>query len=217
MIDLALPWLLTPPIWLQAPMTSLLLLLTVLTSWYCFGNAAAQYRLSFFPYEMKRDQSWFRFWTVGLVHSNWLHLIFNGFVLWEFGKVVEQYFTLKYGELGIGYFLGLYLSALPLASSFDYYRHLDNPSYRAVGASGAVSAVVFVFIVLFPYQPLGFIFLPGISFPASYLGIAYLVYSSYMGQRGDSRVGHFSHFWGGIWGMVYILFLEPEHLSKLWG
>jgi membrane associated rhomboid family serine protease len=166
-------------------------------------------RLKFNPWLIReKKQSW-RFLTHAFVHAGWTHLLINMFVLYSFGRMVEtgyvQIFGLGKGLLNYGL---LYFGGILFATLLDYGRQKANPYYDAVGASGAVAAVVFASIILSPKSTL-FIFPLPIPIPAFIFGILYLVYSAYMGKRGGDNIGHNAHFLGAVYGILLTIILEP--------
>lgn len=201
---------------IEAPLTYLILLLTVYTSYRYMKYNSDKVRLMFIPYEMKREKEWYRFFSHGLVHNDWMHLLFNSYVLLMFGGMVEIYLKQEalFGDFGNIVYLVLYISGLIMSSLYSYFKHQENRGYAALGASGAVSSVVFAFILLEPTSSMGLIFVPGISFPAVFFGLAYLAYSAYMSKRNLDNVGHDAHYWGSVWGFVFLAALQPMLLYR---
>ena len=201
-----------PKLW-EAPMTYLLLVITVYSSYKAMEDYQMKDQMIFHPYTIKRHKEWYRFFSHGLLHADWIHLLFNAYVLFAFGAQVEQIFCVIWGKgLGTVVYLALYVSGLAMSSLYSYYKHQDNAGYRALGASGAVSSVVFSFILLMPNAGMGLIFLPGINFPAVVFGLAYLFYSAYMGKKGKDNIGHDAHYWGSVWGFVLPVVIKPALL-----
>ncbi len=191
-------------------MTIIILALTVVVSFVAFSNLELFNRLKFNAWLIKeRKQSW-RFITHAFVHVGWSHLLINMFVLFSFGRVVEQGFGAIFGPgKGLVYYGMLYFGGILFASLYDFGRQKNNPYYDAVGASGAVAAVVFASIILSPRSTL-FIFPLPIPIPAFVFGVLYLVYSAYMGKRGGDNIGHNAHFFGAVYGIVLPIILEPS-------
>lgn len=196
---------------MEAPLTYLILLLTAYTSYRYMEYSSDKMKLMFVPYEMQREKEWYRFFSHGLVHNDWMHLLFNSYVLLMFGGMVEIALKneLLFGGFGNIVYLGLYISGLLMSSLYSYYKHKDNRGYAALGASGAVSSIVFAFILLAPTSSMGLIFIPGVRFPAVFFGLAYLAYSAYMSKRNLDNVGHDAHYWGSVWGFVFLAVLKP--------
>lgn len=192
--------------------TLALLALTGLVSWQAFSRPDMYQKLMFVPYDMKRQNDYFRFLTHGMVHVDVNHLLFNLITLWMFGVGIEYYFKAYFGpQVGIILYILLYFSGIVLSALPDYFRHQDNPGYRAVGASGGVSAVVFGYIFMNPWDRVFWII------PAGIYGVLYLAYSAYMDRYGNDNIGHSAHFWGGLYGIVFVYSLlkltRPEVLS----
>lgn len=200
---------------LDAPVTYLLLVLIGYTSYKYMEDYSADGKgqLMLYPYGMSRRKEWYRFFSMGFVHGDWLHLGFNSFVLLAFGGVLEVELSApwRFGQLGHLVFLGLFITGLPMASLYSYFSNKDNAHYRALGASGAVSAIVFAMILLSPISSIGFILLPEeLGIPGFIFGILYLMFSAYMNKRGGDNIAHDAHYWGSIWGIVYLIALKPS-------
>ncbi len=191
-------------------MTLLLIAITSLISVLALSNKSLFYRLQFNAYQIYHRKEYYRLLTHGFVHANWWHLIINMFVLYFFGVYVEQTLKILAGQDMIKFpllvYLILYLSAIVFASTISLIKFKDNPMYNSVGASGAVSAVVFFSIFFEPWQKLylyGLIGIPGIIF-----AIVYLLYAQYMSRRGGDNINHDAHFLGAVFGFVFPLFID---------
>jgi membrane associated rhomboid family serine protease len=182
--------------------------LTCLISIMAFNNPELFHRLQFNAYAIRHRKQGYRFFTYGLLHAGWAHLAINMFVLWSFGRIVYELYLLLFGNLGILYFILLYVGGIMFSVLFDYGRHKDHEWYNAVGASGAVSSVVFASIILYPAGGIYLFFIP-IEIPSPIFGILYLVYSAYMARRGKDNIGHDAHFWGAVYGVVLTIALKP--------
>lgn len=186
--------------------TYILIGLTLLISFNCFSNQRLFYLLAFVPYRMVRQQEWWRLVTHGFVHADSMHLLVNMFTFWSFGTYIEKYFN--YLGFGTGGYLGLYLGGMVFASLFDIVKYRNNPNYVSIGASGAVSAILFSSILFDPWGKIllfAIIPIPGILF-----GVLYLVYCQYMAKRGADNINHNAHFYGAVYGFVYPIILNPE-------
>ncbi len=183
--------------------------ITSLISIMAFQNPVLLNRMQFNAYAIKHNREGWRFFTYGLVHAGWAHLAINMFVLWSFGDIVYDIYRYLFGNLGILYFLLLYIGGIMFSVLFDFGRHKDDQWYNAVGASGAVSAVVFASIILYPAGGVYLFFIP-IEIPSPIFGILYLVYSAYMARRGRDNIGHDAHFWGAIYGVVLTIAFKPD-------
>ncbi len=186
--------------------TLVIIIFTALISITSFGRPDQIDKLSFWPYMIQERKQWYRFLTGGFVHNDYMHLIFNMLTLWFFGQAMEQIFFMVFGSKF--YFLLLYVLGLVLPGVSTYFRQRENYGYRAVGASGAVSAVLFSIVVFEPWYtiyPFGIIPIPAVIFAA-----LYLAYSWYMSKRGMDNIGHDVHFWGAVLGLVFPIVLKPE-------
>lgn len=185
-----------------------IILVTLLVSILAFNNPVLQDKLQFNAYAIRHNRQGYRFFTYAFVHGSWAHLAINMFVFWSFGRLVYALYQYHFGNLGILYFLLLYIGGIMFSVLFDYGRHKNDEKYNAVGASGAVSAVVFASIILYPAGGIYLFFIP-IEIPSPIFGLLYLLYSAYMSRRGQDNVGHDAHFWGAIFGVVLTIAFKP--------
>lgn len=202
--------------------TLIIVILTGLVSFGAFGNEKLKHDLIFYPPSISKGQV-YRFITHGFIHADVAHLIFNIIALYSFGEVVEEVYTFPavFGNSGKLVYLLLYFSALIIASVPDYFKHKDNYYYRSLGASGAVSAVIFSSILFNPNGGIGFMFLPGLSIPGYIFGAIYIVVSTILARRGQDNIGHGAHITGAIYGLVFTyvstqLFTELDILDIFW-
>ena len=186
-----------------------IIIITSVISIMAFSNPELLNRLQFNAYAIKNNKQGWRFFTYGLVPAGWTHLAINMFVFWSFGKIVFFLYQVHFGNLGILYFLFLYVGGIMFSVLFDYGRHKNDQWYNAVGASGAVAAVVFASIILYPSGGVYLFFIP-IEIPSPIFGVLYLVYSAYMARRGRDNIGHDAHFWGSVYGVVLTVALKPQ-------
>lgn len=142
-----------------------------------------------------------RLFTSGFLHVSWMHLIFNMLTLYFFSEV-ELY-------VGIFQFLVIYFGSLLGGNLFSLYVHRNHPDYSAVGASGAISGVVFAAIALFPGMKLGLILIP-IMFPAWLFGLIYVLYSIYGIKTQRDNIGHEAHLGGGVVGLLIAAMFHPN-------
>ena len=184
--------------------TLLLIVVTAIVSWMALHNRRVMDRLILWPPAIQRHHQYDRLVTHGFVHADLSHLLFNMITLYFFGRLAEQFFVPYIGQLGFALF---YLSALVVAILPTYIRHRRDPSYRSLGASGAVSAVLYAFILLKPWSMIFVFFVP---LPAILYGAMYVGYSIWMDRHGDDNVNHSAHLWGAGYGMLFTLLLEPR-------
>ncbi len=191
-------------------MTTFFLIITILVSAYAFQNDSIKNKLIFNPYAINQRKEWYRFFSSGFIHADIVHLAINMLVLYSFGGIVEYYYSVVFDERGKFYFFLLYVSSIMFSLLPTYNNHKQNPMYNGLGASGAVSAVVFAFILFDPVKRLclyGFICLPGILF-----GLLYLGYCYYMSKKGGDNINHSAHLWGAVYGLVFTILLKPSLL-----
>jgi membrane associated rhomboid family serine protease len=166
--------------------------------------------LIFWPPAISIRHQYYRFITCGLIHADFLHLGFNMLTLYFFGRILEVYYR---GHLGLQHYwyLVLYISALVVANIPSYLKRRDDYNYRSLGASGAVCAVMFAFILMDPWEKL-YLF-GALPMPAILYAVIFLAYSVYMSKRGGDNVNHDAHFWGAIYGVVFTIVLRPTVIS----
>jgi membrane associated rhomboid family serine protease len=179
---------------------------TGLVSWRAFGSRALLERLMLWPPAIQRHRQYDRLLTHGFVHADVMHLLFNMVTLYFFGIQLEPFFSRYIGAAG---YLGFYLSAIVVAILPTYLRHRRDASYRSLGASGAVSAVLFAFILLAPWAKI-YVFLVPIGIPAFVFGALYLGYTIWMDRRGGGNINHSAHLWGAVYGMLFTVAVEPR-------
>lgn len=184
--------------------TFAIILLTCVISFTAFSNEKVMDDFIFYPPAITHQHQWYRFISCGLIHADIAHLGFNMYSFYMFGDIIEQYFSRIYGEKGKAIFLILYVSSLIVCLLPTYFANKENYQYRSLGASGAVSAIVFAFILIAPTQGISLMFIP-IHFPAVIFGVVYLIVSAYLANKGGSRINHSAHFWGAVYGIVFLI------------
>ncbi|HEX8515702.1 MAG TPA: rhomboid family intramembrane serine protease [Bacteroidia bacterium] len=189
--------------------TLIIIGITVLVSIAAMQNETLKNKMMFNAYMIHHRKEWYRFFSNGLIHADWLHLGFNMYALYMFGRGVEIMYANVYGGKGPFFFILLYVGALVMSSLYSYERNKNNIYYNALGASGAVSAVVFAFIILNPNARLGFMFIP-VPIPAYLFGLILLGIEHYLSKRGNTGIAHDAHFWGSVFGAVFTLALKPS-------
>ena len=191
----------------------LILAVTVVVSFLAFQNSELLHKLKFNAYLIKHKRQAYRFISHALVHADSLHLLVNMYVLYSFGGIVEKIFRSVFGNVGMLYYFLLYLGGILFSTLFDFRKHKDDPYYNAVGASGAVSAVVFASILLYPTGSIYFFPIP-FALPSWVFGGLYLIYSAYMGKKGIDNIGHNAHLWGAVFGIAYTVILLPGTVNN---
>jgi membrane associated rhomboid family serine protease len=193
---------------MEFSITLLLVLANLAVSIPAFNNSKLMNDLIFYPPAITNNRQYYRFITHGFLHADLPHLAFNMVALYSFGGAVEKIFSLNclFGSMGKIYYLLMYLAALVIATLPTYLKNKENYHYRSLGASGAVSAVVFAGISLLPQIPINFMFVP-IDIPGYIFGIAYLGISAYLDRKGGGNVNHSAHFWGAAFGVAFTIIL----------
>ena len=187
--------------------TFLLIGVTVLVSWQAFNNRVLLDRLILWPPAIDRNRQYDRLVTHGFIHADGQHLLFNMITLFFFGRAIEPVFVEKIGLVG---FIAFYLSAIVIAILPTYMNNRHDSGYRSLGASGAVSAVLFSYILFAPWSLIYVFFLP---VPAVLYAVAYIGYSIWMDRHGTDNVNHSAHLWGAAYGVMFTLLLEPDVLG----
>ena len=192
----------------MATTTLMLVIVISLVSAMSFSQRDTLNQLQFNAYKIIHRHQYYRILTHAFVHAGWEHLVVNMIVLYSFGAIVEQYFQINFGSIGTTYYLILFFGSVIFSTLLSLYKQKDNPYYNAVGASGAVSAVLFTAIFFQPWAPIyffGILPIPGIIF-----GGLYLYYSYYMSTKKSDNIGHDAHFLGAIFGFIFPILLRPE-------
>ncbi len=184
---------------------------TCLISFFAFQNQALKHKLMHYPFREQNNGEKYRLLTSGFIHADLNHLIFNMITLYFFGTAVERFFQYEemFGAIGSFVYLFFYLVAIVAAGLYTHYKHKDNEQFMALGASGAVAAVLFAVIVIAPLAPINFIFLPFIDIPGFIFGFFYLWYESYAAKNMNDNIGHDTHFYGAIFGVLFVVALKP--------
>jgi membrane associated rhomboid family serine protease len=190
-----------------------IIILTCIISVSAFNNQAMMNQLVFSPYTIKRKKEWYRFFSSGLLHIDFLHLLFNMYALYLFGAITEAYFRSLFDSIGSTVYLLMYVGSIGLSEAYSYYKHQDNPQYASLGASGAVSAVVFASILFEPNNKIGIIFFP-IGIPGFIFGLLYLLYSMHMAKQAKDNIGHYAHFYGAVFGFIFPILIKPSLLIE---
>lgn len=200
---------------------TLIILLTVIVSLMAFNNRSMLERMMFIPYAVKHEKNQFRILSHILIHADWAHLLFNMISLYFLGSHLLNASGFYYADGGGGlianygpiggqlHFLAIYVLGALFATVIPFMRNKDNPHYRSLGASGAVSAIIFASIMWDPGMKLQFIFLP-IPIPAYIFGPLYLLYEFYADKKGGTGIAHDAHIGGAIFGIVYVLIINIE-------
>ncbi|WP_266182801.1 rhomboid family intramembrane serine protease [Dyella humicola] len=191
--------------------TLIIIGITCVVSFMAFNNARLMNDLILWPPAITRHREYHRLVTYGVIHADGSHLLFNMITLFFFGRVMEGLYTASLGTLGFALF---YIAALVVSILPTYLKNRSNPNYRSLGASGAVSAVLFSYILIAPWARIVVLVLP---MPAIIYAVLYVAYSVYMDRRGGGNVNHSAHLWGAAFGVIFTLLIRPDVLTHFLG
>jgi membrane associated rhomboid family serine protease len=189
--------------------TLIMIGLTSIVSLIAFNNPRLRQQLILWPPAVRRNNEYWRLLSYGLIHADGMHLFFNMFTLFFAGRYIEAYLTLRTGFVG---FPLLYLGGLVVSILPSYLKHQNDPNYYSLGASGAVSAVLFAFVLL---QPTATIYVFVIPMPAIVFGVLYLAYTWYMDRQSRDNINHSAHLWGAGFGLMFMSLLEPQLVGRM--
>lgn len=191
--------------------TLIIIIGTILVSMQGFNNQEFMYRLSLSPYDIKHHKKGSKFLTYMFVHADWAHLLFNMISFYMFGELMETELKATFGpQVGNVHFLILYFIGGIFSTFWPMIRNQDNSNYISLGASGAVSSIIFAAMLWNPTMELGLIFLPGIMIPAYIFGPLYLAFEFWAFKRQKTNIAHDAHIGGAIFGLIYILLINFE-------
>ena len=184
--------------------TYLIIAITCVISFLAFRNEKLISDLILWPPAISRGKQSYRLISYGFIHADGQHLLFNMITLFFFGRLIEQFVMGYVGTLG---FAAFYLSAIVVSILPTYMKNIGNPAYRSLGASGAVSAVLFGFVLLQPWTTIYIFFIPC---PAIVYAVVYIAYSIYMDRQNSDNINHSAHLWGAAYGVLFLLAMEPR-------
>jgi len=191
----------------QMSLTLLIAIITTGISIYAWKKEGLLYKLVLNPYQVQKKNEYYRFITSGFVHADYIHLIFNMLSFLSFGFAIEHLYNQQYPEHGGLLFLFLYLSGIVISDIPSYLKNRNNTRYNSLGASGGVSTIIFASIISYPLEGVGVIIfvLPGFLFAA-----LYIFYSAYLSKNSGDNINHDAHLYGGLYGVVASLILDPS-------
>ena len=188
---------------MQLSLTIIIIAITAITSFIAFSNQTVMDDLIFYPPAVTHRNQWYRFITCGFLHGDMGHLAFNMISLYFFGNIVEPAFISLFGDSkGKALYIILYFTSLFVCLLPTYLKNKDNRFYKSLGASGAVSAVIFVGIFISPLDKIGLFIIPPII-PGFIFGPLFLIGSAILNKRGHGNINHSAHFWGAVYGVVF--------------
>lgn len=186
----------------------LLVILTIVISYRAFGSESLMSRYLFAVDGIRKHGEYYRLVSAGFVHADWWHLGFNMYALYSFAGSVEA-------TTGPVQLLLLYMASLIGGNLLALFIHRNDDGYRALGASGAVSGLIFAMIALYPGSNIRPLFMP-FSMPAWLFGLAYSLYSIYGIKAAKDNIGHDAHLGGGVVGVLAICAIEPAVWTFNW-
>ena len=185
-----------------------ILIVTVIASLVgLYGSPRILESCLFRPYWFLRRRQYQTIVTSGIVHADLPHLIFNALTYFFFAFQVER-------QIGPARFAALYLFGLVVSDLGTWYKHRNDPGYASLGASGAISAVLFASIVYFPSQTLFILPFP-VPIPAPLFAIGYVAYSWYSARHARGRINHDAHLGGALAGLAFVLLTDPAPYQRL--
>lgn len=194
------------------PLTFIILAATLLVSWRAFEQSALFEKLLHSPYRVKHNKQYYRLFSHMLVHADVIHLALNMFVFYSFGRVLESIFKATWGaQQGGILFLLLYVLGGVAATLPSMRKHGDNYGYNSVGASGAVSALLMAYMILFPLNEIAFFFIP---MPA-FIGVfVFFLLEHFMKRNVRSNIAHDAHIWGALFGIAFVAVVVPSSIPR---
>ncbi|MBK9253872.1 MAG: rhomboid family intramembrane serine protease [Saprospiraceae bacterium] len=193
--------------------TLILVIITCIISIICFSNKPLFEALKHYPVAEYHNKEYYRLISSGFVHGDFMHLFLNMFVLHEFGRYVELYFQTYFGDAqGKIIFLILYIVIIITGDLPTFFKHKENRYFASVGASGAVSGIIFIYILLNPWAMLGLFAV--IPVPAIVFGVLYLWYSSWASKNNRDMIDHEAHFYGAVAGIILAIALRPAVMGE---
>jgi len=184
--------------------------ITVAISFYTFNKNELLGALMFNPYLVKTKSQYYRFITSGFIHKDHSHLIWNMFSFYFFGTAVEQDFYSLFGQAGAYYFIVLYLTAIVVSDIPTYLKQRNNINYNALGASGGIGSLIFVFIILQPLQSICIYI--ALCMPGFVFGVGYMAYTYYQGRKSNDNISHDAHLYGAVYGLLFCVTVYPASL-----
>lgn len=195
------------------------LAIIIIFSGYCFMYPEMMHKYLFYPYLIKHNNEHYRFLTHGFIHANLIHLGFNVLALYSFGLPLEEVlFPYYFGEkMGRVYYMILFTGGIYASSISEYFRHRNDTSYTSLGASGAISSVLFSFIVMSPLTEVFLLFIPLKGWIAGILllVISYILIIRKRSGAYNDGISHESHYAGAVFGVLFTIALKPELFTRL--
>jgi membrane associated rhomboid family serine protease len=195
---------------MQITLTLIIIVVTTGISLYTMQKPQVLNKLMMNPCLITSQGQYYRLISSGFIHRDHMHLIFNMFSFYFFGTQLEYIFQEIFGSLGSVHFIALYLLGIVVSDIPTVFKNRNNKNYNSLGASGAVSAVVFACILFLPLRDICIYAV--LCFPGVVLGFLYLVYSFYSSKKSKDGINHDAHLYGALFGVAYCLVFYPDSL-----
>ena len=183
-----------------------LILINIVVSYKGFKDYNFFQRYAFDISQVRLYRDYKRFLTSGFLHSGWMHLIFNMVAFYSFGGILES-------SIGPVKFLTIYFASLLLGNILSLFINRHKSNYVSIGASGAISGVVFAAIALFPDMQMGLLFIP-LRLPGWLFGLLYIMYCMFGIRAQGDNIGYDAHLGGGITGLILAVAMHPSVLTQ---
>jgi len=195
-------------------LTLIIVIVTSIVSYRAFNSPTMMAKWMFIPYQVKGYREYYRVISHGFIHGDLMHLVFNMFSLYSFGELLEYALgSLRTPMQGYLLYLLIYLGGIVVATLPSMLKHGDNPAYRSVGASGGVSSILMATMMLFPDASIGFFFFIPMK---AYIAIPVFFLIEHLMQRsGKTGIAHDAHMGGALFGLLSILAIDPQCLTRL--
>ncbi|MFA6570685.1 MAG: rhomboid family intramembrane serine protease [Bacteroidota bacterium] len=189
----------------ESPLSIVIFLLTIGISLYTiYGKKELFDKLALHPWSIVHDNKYYQFLTSGFIHADVMHLMFNMLTFYFFAFELEKF-------IGTWRFALIYFASLIFSDVSTVFKQKDNQKYYAVGASGAISGILFSYILFSPTSKIGMFFIP-IGIPAPLFALLYLAFCFYASKKSSDLINHEAHFWGALTGLLVTIALVPEVL-----
>jgi membrane associated rhomboid family serine protease len=196
---------------MEFSLTTALLVITVVISLYAMNQREVLNKFMMNPYRVVHRGQYHRLLTSGFIHKDFTHLIFNMLSLYFFGPNLEYIFSAIFGSLGSFYYVLMYVLAIVVSDIPTLIKHRNNPGYNSLGASGAVSAVIFACILFDPLMNLYLYF--AIPIKGFIFAVLYIVYSYISSKRSQDGINHDAHLYGALFGILFCIVLYPDSIQ----
>ncbi len=190
------------------PVAAFIFAVTILMSWVAFKNRRKAHEWMLNPYSVVHGKKYLSVLSSGFIHGDIAHLAFNMVSYYFFAFPLEQIMVAYIGPIGHLFFGLIYILSIILANIPSVFQHKDHPSYNSLGASGAITAVLFSFILFEPATKISMMFIP-IGLPAPIFAILYIAFSIYASKKMRGNINHEAHISGAFAGLILSVLLFP--------